>query len=266
MKKLFCLLAFSILFVSCHTDPNIPEDDDKFENLIAYWNFDDKTAMDKSKNKYHGELKGNYSFDHGISGKCLRVTGHGDISDQGGHVLIPMIDFTEYPEFTINLWFNYEDRSYPHVGGLITFGDHSGGLLGLMLTQKHPIYYPHTQPLYLYYSVGAYVGDYGSNNDATDHYRYLYDMNHKNNWVMVSMVYSGGVLYAYENGILVGSKKQSIDIYGNNAGILTHWYYNGKAQATRFTGMVDEVKIYSIALSQIEIKEEYEKYSRIGQY
>ncbi len=75
-------------------------------------------------------------------------------------------------------------------------------------------------------------------------------------WVHISLVHEGGFLYAYKNGLLVGSIASG-DTYQPDTGAKPRLHLGGIIQATdrnwTYHGLIDEVRIYSIALSQQDI-------------
>jgi len=213
------------------------------EGLIAWWPFDGD-ALDKSGYNRHGTLMNQYQFIGGIRGQALRLIGQGANTSNGGHVLIPFIDFRQMPTFTISMWVNLESFTVNHGGPYIHFGDRAQGWLGISNHVKKAT----SQPLYIAFAVGAI--DY-----QVEPIYYEFDQNDIGKWVMYTLVYSGGLMSAYINDELIGSKQQSIYLMGNNAGIARSWWYETNYEtATRFTGTIDDVRIYNKALNISKIR------------
>ncbi|MGB9852659.1 MAG: LamG-like jellyroll fold domain-containing protein [Candidatus Kapaibacteriota bacterium] len=82
-----------------------------------------------------------------------------------------------------------------------------------------------------------------------------FNLNLRYNWVCYSMVFENNLLKAYVNGNLVGSIQTKIYYSLENfAFCRSWWFYDGEERTcARFTGAIDEVKIYLRALSEAEI-------------
>ncbi len=76
-----------------------------------------------------------------------------------------------------------------------------------------------------------------------------------NEWIHVTWVKSGGVLYAYKNGILIGSVTGGNTSLINNLYIGNNWCCN--AGTSHWKGDIDEVRTYNRALSTSEINQLY---------
>ncbi len=257
MKYLW-LITLTLLISSCvkedFIDDNVGKHDDN-ENLIAYWSFDDKNAMDETQFENHGTLAGNYSFATGISSQALRVTGTGTNSDAGGHVILPKINFEDMEEFAISMWVYEESWTTSYGGFYLSFGDQVNGWLGIGYGSKRPS----DDKNYLQFAVGA-SNKISDNEISPDPALYYYFKNneHQNVWMNYIISYSDKIMKTYVNGVLIGSQLQEVMVIGDESGVSRHWWQNGQwgsGTATRFTGMVDEIKIFSKALNSDEIKE-----------
>ena len=72
------------------------------------------------------------------------------------------------------------------------------------------------------------------------------------------MVYKDGLLSAYKNGVLLGSINQKLMIYSSGGFIAFHeWGGPYAGSSTRFSGAIDELRIYKRALSLQEIQQLY---------
>ncbi len=236
-----------ILFIAFIQSLNAQSTD---EFLIAYWSFNDSTAKDNSGNNLHGTIHNDVTPTLGVDGNnAFHFRGEpGDVST-GGHIIIPPIDFTKYPEFTISLWVNEEDFSTDWGESYIWFGDFNFGYLGI----------DHCWPLpdkikYVHFAVGSGVSIDPKPINVT------YDFqNYRSRWIQYCLVYKNNMMYGYIDGKLVGAKQQAVLVYDNNAGIARHWwkYLGENRTSTRFIGSIDEVKIYSKALTKKEIEKEF---------
>ena len=253
MKRAFYFIfatAIVIFITSCHRPPNDP--DDNKGQYIAYWSFDDGTAKDLSGNGFNGTFVNSPQIVDGHSGKCIRLVGknwycptNGDISTIGSHVLLPPIDFTQYPEFTISLWVNEEGYSY--IGGepYIWWGHFENGWMGIL---NHPI--SSETNLTTAFTLGS--------RDWNSCYLKPFNYDLRNTWVHYAITYSGGLMRSYINSILVDSRPQKISYVMKNGALGRHWwYYDEERTSARFTGMIDEVKIFKKALSDSAVQALY---------
>jgi hypothetical protein len=217
-------------------------------SLIAWWHFDDGTAKDHSGNGYNGLLVNNPKLIPGVDDKgfAFEFKGSGVNTDEGSHIILPMIDFKKYNEFTITLWVKYYGLTHNGGEAFIWFGDHDRGWLGLINHVRYPYY---DGILYLQFAVGAKL-DY-----SISPINILFDSKFVNEWVHYAMVYKNGTLKAYINGKKIDSISQSVNVVGSNAGLARHWWGNGGGTSTRFNGAIDDVKIYKRALNDDEIVE-----------
>lgn len=73
-------------------------------------------------------------------------------------------------------------------------------------------------------------------------------------WYHIAGVYDGNYLRVFVNGREEGSTAYTSGIYAGNAATVIGASLNSGARANLFTGSIDEVKIYPIALSSDEVK------------
>lgn len=242
MKRLFLLF---IAFLSCGVVSYSASD-----SLLAYWSFDDGTARDVTGNGYDGTMMNNSIPVAGIVGGALHFQGkgyyilaNGNPADIGDHILLPPIDLHSLEEFTITLWVYHE--SFSHWGGESYFwlGHHKYGWLGIINTPEPP-YYTYF-PYYLQFSVGGY--DVDKNMIKT-----IFKDQFVNHWVCYALVYDNGKLIVYVNGVKIEEKTIKVNYRLNLCAIARHWWlYEGEERTSaRFTGSIDEVKIYKKALGE----------------
>jgi PKD repeat protein len=208
-------------------------------DLIAYYPFDDGTATDATGNGYNGTIQGTPTIVPGAIGNALHFTGCGFSSTCGDHVLIPSLDFANMGDFSISLWVNEEGFSHCHGESYISFGDHLAG----------SIHFGN----YAIDAVCSYMV-YGFSVNVTP-FLYRNDLSHRNQWTLYTLVYEKGIVKFYINDSYLGGGAQTVLLGSNNAAIARHWW--GGATSTRFTGSIDDVRIYNRALSATEITELY---------
>lgn len=228
------------------------------DSLIAYWSFDDSTARDFSGNGYDARIVNNPKPIQGIKGAAFYFNGKGDYflanepeSIMGDHIRLPFIDLKQLSEFTITLWVKEDDMT--HFGGEAYFwisDSHDDGWLGIAdFCNQYPIYDPNSKVIR--FAVGAGL----INNQPLS---YEFKQEFKGQWKFYTLVYQNNYIYAYIDGKYIDKLQQNVNISGTLSALACHWwYYNGEhRKSTRFTGAIDEVKIWCKALNKSEILKE----------
>ena len=200
--------------------------------LILHYPFEGN-ALDVSGNGNNGVAQGNYTYMDG----AISLTGRGDVGSGGGHVIIPLLDFNNMANFTINIWVNEHAMTYSHGEGYIFYGYDP--------RPNHQIS----------------IGHWGSGVAGNISYRVgnapelsiPFVASYLDNWVMHTIVFQNGTVRAYINSDLIGTSQGSINITSNNAGLARHWFPGGTT-STRFTGRLDDVRVYNRALTEVEIQ------------
>jgi hypothetical protein len=223
------------------------------DSLIAYWSFEDSTARDFSGNGYDGVMMNVPRPCLGIvGGTAMQFWGKGVNESTGSHIILPMIDFESFGDFSYSLWVKEDSISYKHGEAFIFFGDHHQGWLGIMniLNVKDPTGNP-TQ--YIQAAVGAGL--------STKFEPTYIDLNEDyiKQWMFICVTYDNQLMSVYINGELKEQKSQPISIVGDKSSMARHWWSTGMETSTRFFGQLDEVKIFKKALTPDEVKEEYEE-------
>lgn len=221
------------------------------DDLIAYWSFNDCTANDVSGNGNDGTIKNNVTCKDAArtSSKSMFFKGNpGTFSSNGGHILLPAIDFMSLPNYSICLWVKEIKMEHFHGESYISFGNHSSG----MLTIAH--YYNEQQDKeHLIFASGAIDNSLGliAPFRPTDAKRFVH----------YCLVYDNGTVKGYRDRVFLGSVKQKTLIGTKDAALGRHWWYwYGEQTSTRFTGFIDDVRIYKHSLSEAEI---YMLYNRM---
>jgi len=140
------------------------------------------------------------------------------------------------------MWVKEEGMSSPGGEGYIWFGHVQNKWLGLL---NHVYYGKNVRYLH------ATVGSYNTDNCIS----IVSDTNYMNKWVYYAMIYKNGVLKFYINAKLIGEKNMKIDYSDKHAALGRHWWFYDSEERTsaRFTGAIDEVKIYKHALTKDEL-------------
>ncbi|MDP2365454.1 MAG: LamG domain-containing protein [Ignavibacteria bacterium] len=209
------------------------------DDLIAYWSFDDCTAKDVSNNGNNGTIKNNVTCKDSkrTNSKSLFLKGNpSTFSSNGGHVLLPAIDFMSMPNYSVCLWVNEIKMEHFHGESYIAFGHYNSG----MLTISH------------WYNEQLIFAS-GLSNKSPGLVVPFRPIDTKR-FVHYCLVYDNGTVKGYRDRVFLGSVKQNTRIGTNDAALGRHWwYYFGEQTSTRFTGFIDDVRIYKRSLSEPEI-------------
>jgi hypothetical protein len=224
--------------------------------LLAYWSFDEGNARDVSGNGYDGIMVNNPTFVQGVSGKAIHFQGKGyyiptnggDERKIGSHVLLPPIDLHQLDEFSITMWVKHEGFSNYAGEPYFFFGHHTNGYLGIFNSPLLDLYDPN---YYLQFTVGGKLYTYNI-------IKTQFPNDFVGNWVCYAMVYKNEMLYVYINGLPLDSQKMKVSYELSHFALARHWwYYDGEERnSARFTGAIDEVKIWKKALTEEEIRAE----------
>jgi hypothetical protein len=214
------------------TYPSIPTD-----GLIAYYPFEGN-ALDACGNGKDGILKGNYQFVNSFKNQAVRLIAETGSDSLGGHVLLPNFHFNTMNSFSYSLWVKEEillgDEFY------ISFRDNLGG-------EDYAGIFRSKSMSYIDFQVGA--------NNSNLPLTINYPSNFKNHFIHYCLVYDNDTLKMFINGAFLQQKYQPASVSGNYAAIGRHW--NGDMTYTRFTGIIDEVRVYNRAITNVEVKALY---------
>jgi len=205
--------------------------------LSAYYPLD-SNANDYSGNSLNGTLQNETSFKKSVIGDGVEVVGACNnpsycIENDGGHVLLPYLDFNSKPSFTISLWV-YDKGALSDGEGFIFYGDHASQSVGIG-------YYGNIQ-----FAVGnkAVTIPYNSQN-----------LNH---WILYTLTINNGKVQAYKNGDIVGYDSLfTVALSQTTAALGRHWWNAGGSTSTRMNGIFDDVRIYDRNLNEAEIDSLY---------
>ena len=216
-------------------DSGLPSD----ESLVGYWAFDDGSgsiAVDGSGQGNDGELVNMEDADwvDGVVGKALDFDGTNEAVAISGDIL----NVADTP-YAISVWFKKDAGTSGTHGALICKDEST----------------THVQ-FYLGWLTGVFQFIYATANHVTGALVYPAWDDIDNNWHHVTVGWDGTNAYLYADGALIDSaasntlyaytdQRTAIGRYGGYDG-----YY--------FPGLIDEVRIYSSALTASEIKALYD--------
>jgi len=209
------------------------------DTLIGYYQLNTGTgtiAIDASAYEHNGTLRNNPEWVEGYEGNALEFNGSNSYVDLGTN---EFFDLQE--EITVAAWIKQYDAANGQHNPWITKGDHTFGL-------KH--YVNNSYQFFIYdgqwYTVNALSSD--SDNNEWHHFIGAYD---------------GAELKLYIDGELKASRS-----HAGSIGIQTDYHVNFARNSEHtdrlFKGVIDEIKIFNIALTENEAKQLYrEKLSDI---
>jgi len=256
MKKLLVIYLYSCIIIACNSEATLDgigplneldlldrsKPDFTGMVLLYYISFDDLDNNEALLNEQwilHNPYMA--SVDSGIVGNGMRLLGSDNKGKQGGWIEIPFIDFNSKESFALEMYIKEEGMSHNDGQMLFFLGDLSYGWLGIGHHARIPRH--GTLPVY-HFAVGSYQEGEGNSKflpalETEDIMRF-----NNNEWIKLTMLYEKGLIYGYLNDSLIGSKQQDINVYGNKAAIGRHWWDGGEKACSRFSGIIDEIKVY----------------------
>ena len=209
--------------------------------LVAYYPFDGD-ALDYSGNGKDGTPQNNLGYTADRQNNTSKAANFTSTNDaNGSHVLLPNLVNNTTTELTVSMWV-FETSMTSPGSSYFGLGTHNGGYL------KGISHSSGTTGDLLYFSL----------NDTVSYANIIsmpFPAAFLNKWKHYAMTYKNGVLSAYVDGVLLGTKTQTVFISRPDlAAIAKHWYSNGGATAARFTGKMDDIRLYNRALTAAEIQ------------
>ncbi|MCK5280053.1 MAG: LamG domain-containing protein, partial [Cyclobacteriaceae bacterium] len=202
----------------------------------------DTDGVDASGNGNSGTPGGDYSFvTEGHLNGSIHANGitNGLTGTAGGHVSLPDLGLNNLTEFTVSIWVK-DEKAIPDEG-LIWFGDWHTGWGGIA---------------HLWGNTRFHVGGIGTSGGGI---LLPYESDDLGVWVMYTLVYNNGVMKAYKNGQY--RDQIAVNVYipkGQFCGLGQHWWGgNGEGTSTRYTGKIDEARVYSKALTDTDVLDLY---------
>jgi hypothetical protein len=219
--------------------------EDKFSELpqmLLHYTFEDEegsVVRDRSGNGNDARIYNAASYSTGLGGEgsALSIIGtESTFGSNGGHALLPFIDFEALDSFSISLWVSEQELGLDASEAYIAFGRQGAGARSVDIHHGT--------------SGSDYVGFRVGTNKITTPFLPSY----RGQFVHYGLTYSNGVMSAYCSGELVGSTATTVEVDTENAALGRHWWdWNGERTSTRLTASYDEVRIYDCCLSSGDI-------------
>jgi hypothetical protein len=207
--------------------------------LVAWWKFDKGSGdvvADSGPNHLDGAVLGDPSWEAGVLGEALKFDGEGDYVDFGNDSKFNITD-----RITIAMWVKV-DTFDCEWQAIITKGDGSWRLQ--RNGTKDSIEFACTGA----FVPGALVGSLFGTVNVND-----------GQWHHITGTYDGSRVCLYVDGKLDVSSEATGSIKVNEYNVLIG--ANAEKPNRNFKGSIDDVRIYSYALSAEEVKEIYDKQS-----
>ncbi len=201
-------------------------------DLVGWWNFNDGDARDLSGHGNNGTITGATFTDGvpGTGGSALSFNGVGDYVDAGNNESLNITN-----AITASAWI--KPTTTGQVGSVLekgdTFNPPAEGYLLLVISDA------------MYWRIG----------DGTDNDR-LNPSFTSTDWTQVVGTFDGDRLIMYFNGIEVASKNTSLESIAVSGSTLKIGRRSA-ANTQYFNGLIDDVRIYSRALTASEIQTLY---------
>jgi hypothetical protein len=228
-----CLL---VLFVSCNVYSDL------IDGLVAHYEFDGDTS-DSSGYGNDATAYNDYEYLNGVFSDAIRLVGSGHTGLNGGHVILPFIALDEFHEFTISMWVNLQGSSSGAGDSFIRFGatldpEGNGNIVSICWETDNSLNYAVGEPISE--EAGVVNQPYGPD--------------FVGNWNHLALRADNGLMTAFLNGQSVGSSSYQLGSMSPVAGLGCSWFNSGGTESNRFIGMIDELRIYNRALSDIEVE------------
>jgi hypothetical protein len=211
------------------------------KGLVAYYPFD-RDANDLSGNDRHASPQNNPEWIKDPErGMVTRLVGREYVGDSGSHFLLPDMPVNDWNAITMSIWLNEENMVTPDKGeSYINLGHQDSSGQSFRFRS---------------------IGDPAEFN--VDQIHWGPASNYRNTWTHHVVTFDVNGSKAYFDGVHVGTNEKPGHyasmvkgyVAGKNA-IGRHWWSGGTS--TRFTGKVDDVRIYNRALSAAEVKSLYD--------
>jgi len=206
-------------------------------NRVSEWKFDEGAGVSVADTvgTSVGDLTGHapaWKTDNCVAGSCLQFDGSNDYASIG--------NFQKPAAFTIEVWVNFSSYTQKNFPGIVWSGDSSTawGISANFANGK----------MYARVSDGSAMQGW-----------VLDDLNASNypaGWHHLVFAGDGSTLKYYKDGKLSSSAAQTVSNSGTSSLSIGRWGSYSSAESY-FNGSIDEVRIYSQALADLDIRNRY---------
>lgn len=190
--------------------------------LLGYWDFDEITdgvVEDKSGQNHHGRIHGGISLEKGIQGSGLRFSSDEDYVDFGAPVIPP-------GDFTVSVWIKCDDVEKQFFLGQYRYKDPNR--LDLVIREGRVL-------IQIAEKLSSEV------------------LIKKDRWYHLVYARKGKVMSIFVDGVLVKKGKLPMAVMQDAPLIAGRIEVPGR-DTFRFTGVMDELRIYDAALNVEQVK------------
>ncbi|MDO8524607.1 MAG: LamG domain-containing protein [bacterium] len=243
-ENLLAQIASTTITAVATTTCDVSPADCVNKNLVAYWDMDQATgttAIDNSGNNNTGTLIGGVKITNGVYGNALQFDGVNDYINVADS---PSLSPTN--AVTVSGWI--KTSSIQPGRGVIVKG-------GPGNNYDYMLYFSRTTQA----NVNFYIRNSSGSIDTAGSYTFKYN---DNAWHYYTGVFDGDWLRLYIDGKLVSSKNTVLTNIKNSINPLTI----GRGWSTYFKGSIDDVRVYSRALSANEIQYQYTHFLAIKKF
>jgi len=233
--KSYLILSLSIIWLS---PVNNPIGNNLEKGLVAYYSFNDCDAHDESENGSDGKLFGNIGCWCGIEDDGLVFDGNHDYIEFHGIVN----RYFTTSDFTISFYFKSSQYTVLKQSLLSKRENcEEFNALDFRLDQNFKIIKTDVNE--------TPYKDYGDISPETG----------GGGWKHFAIVRKGTIAYTYINGVLIreGHRCSGVDVSNNAVLSFSNSPCILEGRATRFKGILDELRVYDRALTELEISNLY---------
>ncbi|MBI3260261.1 MAG: hypothetical protein HYZ54_12445 [Ignavibacteriae bacterium] len=238
LNKLYSTLITIVVLLLLHSDVFCQYS----QGLVGHWSFDDCTAKDSSINQFNGIPNPEIVCIKGIQGQAFVFDGNSDFIDIGNKSL-----FNNGDDFTITAWIKIQPNSGDDgFSAIITKWENSGGpqewWFGVYKDELH------------FTSQG-----YPCATDCPERMSNGLDL-YNNCWTFVGVIVTNNNRVQYiKDGKIIDEDKTKYSFSPQATSIRIGRQNPNNRPAARFSGGIDEVRVYNRALDPIEIESLYLK-------
>ncbi len=208
------------------------------DDLLGYYSFDADSVVDDSGLGNHGTPHGGLTFGDGVEGRALEL--NNGASGQEDYVSLPPLT---WESFTVAHWVRFDSIDAPPGHGGVTFSVGDQGAVDSFLAINID---PAGNSNVILSHEDDYVGTGGVQLPQGE-------------WHHLAATVDRSFLRYYVDGVLVSQETVppavAYSMVDEPAYLGFHTWWSGSGADARFNGGLDEVRLYSRALSPVEVRD-----------